>query len=269
MGFEMYDPRAPFFRAPRAVMPVVHYLTVSVHAGEVLAVVGASGSGKSVLADALMGAQYEPNALVSGTIWFEGARMDAGRILPRCAATASPPRPPQSVANLDPLMRVGTQMVGPCGHGRAGSGTPRGAGAPACASSWPPTGSHPIVADLYPARALGRHGAPGASSSARSWRTRALIIADEPTPGLDLDLAVRALDDLRAFADAGGGVHAHHPRYRARPARGRPHRGLSRGDHRGGDGVRELRLARAPAAPVLARALARAARSARLLRWRT
>ena len=33
-----------------------------------------------------------------------------------------------------------------------------------------------------------------------------LIVADEPTPGLDLDLAVRALADLRAFADGGGGV---------------------------------------------------------------
>ena len=33
-----------------------------------------------------------------------------------------------------------------------------------------------------------------------------LIIADEPTPGLDLDLAVRAMDDFRAFADEGGGV---------------------------------------------------------------
>ena len=33
-----------------------------------------------------------------------------------------------------------------------------------------------------------------------------VIVADEPTPGLDLDLAVRALDDFRAFADAGGGV---------------------------------------------------------------
>ena len=33
-----------------------------------------------------------------------------------------------------------------------------------------------------------------------------LVIADEPTPGLDLDLAVHALDDLRGFADAGGGV---------------------------------------------------------------
>ena len=33
-----------------------------------------------------------------------------------------------------------------------------------------------------------------------------VIVADEPTPGLDLDLAVRALDDFRAFADAGNGV---------------------------------------------------------------
>ena len=33
-----------------------------------------------------------------------------------------------------------------------------------------------------------------------------LIVADEPTPGLDMDLAVHALDDLRAFADDGGGV---------------------------------------------------------------
>jgi ABC-type dipeptide/oligopeptide/nickel transport system ATPase component len=33
-----------------------------------------------------------------------------------------------------------------------------------------------------------------------------VIIADEPTPGLDLELAQRALADLREFADSGGGV---------------------------------------------------------------
>ena len=33
-----------------------------------------------------------------------------------------------------------------------------------------------------------------------------LIVADEPTPGLDLELAVHALGDLRLFADRGGGV---------------------------------------------------------------
>ena len=33
-----------------------------------------------------------------------------------------------------------------------------------------------------------------------------VIVADEPTPGLDLDLAVRALDDFRSFANEGNGV---------------------------------------------------------------
>jgi ABC-type glutathione transport system ATPase component len=33
-----------------------------------------------------------------------------------------------------------------------------------------------------------------------------VIVADDPTPGLDLELARRALSDLRSFADAGNGV---------------------------------------------------------------
>jgi ABC-type dipeptide/oligopeptide/nickel transport system ATPase component len=33
-----------------------------------------------------------------------------------------------------------------------------------------------------------------------------LIIADEPTPGLDLPLAIKAMEDFRNFADSGGGV---------------------------------------------------------------
>ena len=33
-----------------------------------------------------------------------------------------------------------------------------------------------------------------------------VIVADEPTPGLDLELAVRAMADFRAFADEGNGV---------------------------------------------------------------
>ena len=201
VGFEMYDSRAPFFRAPRAVMPVVHDLTVSVHAGEVLAVVGASGSGKSVLADALMG-QYEPNALVSGTIWFDGARMDAAHLA--AVRGHGIALVPQSVANLDPLMRVGTQMVGPCGHGARGRARreERRARMRELMAAY---GLAPDVADLYPHELSGGMARRVLLICALMEDPR-LIIADEPTPGLDLDLAVRALDDLRAFADAGGGV---------------------------------------------------------------
>jgi len=59
--------------------------------------------------------------------------------------------------------------------------------------------------DAYPAALSGGMARRVLVSTALLSNAR-LVIADEPTPGLDLDLAVRALDDLRAFADGGGGV---------------------------------------------------------------
>uniref|UniRef100_UPI00402696BD ATP-binding cassette domain-containing protein n=1 Tax=Collinsella intestinalis TaxID=147207 RepID=UPI00402696BD len=51
--YRMYDPRARFWLPRRVHHNVLRDLTLSVHEGEILALVGASGSGKSVLADAL------------------------------------------------------------------------------------------------------------------------------------------------------------------------------------------------------------------------
>ena len=74
-----------------------------------VAVVGASGSGKTVLADALLGL-YEPNSTVSGEIWFDGEQMNA-RSLARLRGSGVS-LVPQSVSHLDPLMRVGRQVQG-------------------------------------------------------------------------------------------------------------------------------------------------------------
>lgn len=206
VSFEMYDPDAPFFRAGRVMVPVLHDLTISVHAGEVLAVVGASGSGKSVLAGALMG-QFEPNALVEGTVWFDGESLDAAglRGLPGRGVALVP----QSVDNLDPLMRVGEQIAGP----RARGVLPRGAARRAeRRERWDRMralmgayGLDERAADLYPHELSGGMARRVLLLCALMERPR-LIIADEPTPGLDIDLAVRALGDLRRFADEGGGV---------------------------------------------------------------
>ena len=76
VSFTMYDPNAPFWRAGRVRSEVLHDLSLSVHVGEILAVVGASGSGKTVLADALMG-RWDQNMEVRGRIWFDGAQKDA------------------------------------------------------------------------------------------------------------------------------------------------------------------------------------------------
>ena len=58
VSYRMYDPRARFWLPRRVHHSVLRDLTLSVHEGEILALVGASGSGKSVLADALMAVSY-------------------------------------------------------------------------------------------------------------------------------------------------------------------------------------------------------------------
>ena len=76
VSFRMYDEGAPYFKAKQHDVQVLHELSIAVHAGEIVAVVGASGSGKTLLADAVLGL-FEPNATVTGRIWFDGERMDA------------------------------------------------------------------------------------------------------------------------------------------------------------------------------------------------
>lgn len=54
MSFLMYESDASYFQARRVEKRVIEKLSISVHAGEIVAVVGASGSGKSLLCSALM-----------------------------------------------------------------------------------------------------------------------------------------------------------------------------------------------------------------------
>ena len=86
MSFRMYDEGcAVRSRRSSAMVQVLHGLSIAVHAGEIVAVVGASGSGKTLLADAVLGL-FEPNSTVTGRIWFDGERMDA-EACARCAGT--------------------------------------------------------------------------------------------------------------------------------------------------------------------------------------
>ena len=203
VSFDMYDPAAPFFSAGRVETPVLRGLTLSVHEGEMLAVVGASGSGKTVLADCLTG-RFQPNARVTGRIWFDGAPQDAAS-LARLAGNGIS-LVPQSVENLDPLMRVGAQVRGAArGATRAERARDAARRAARQRELFAAYGLAPEVAELYPHELSGGMARRVLLMCALVDAPR-LIVADEPTPGLDMDLAVRALDDLRAFADAGGGV---------------------------------------------------------------
>lgn len=197
VGFRMYEEDAPFFRAKQRMVEAIHGLSISVHAGEIVAVVGASGSGKTLLADAILGL-FEPNATVRGRIWFDGQAQDAAtlsRLRGRGISLV-----PQSVNNLDPLMKVGRQV-----EGFARAHVPREERRRRRAELFARYGLPEDAARKYPHELSGGMARRVLLCCALMDDPR-VIIADEPTPGLDLDLAVRALDDFRAFADAGGGV---------------------------------------------------------------
>lgn len=198
MSFSMYDPDSKgFFRAKKVFVSAIEKLNVSVHAGEVMAVVGASGSGKTLLADAVF-ALFEPNAAACGTVWFDGERCEAddlARLRGRGISLV-----PQSVAHLDPLMKVGKQVRGVA---RDAEDALRRRNEQRALFERYDLG--PEVEEMYPFELSGGMARRVLLCCALIDEPR-LIVADEPTPGLDLDLAERALDDLRAFADEGGGV---------------------------------------------------------------
>lgn len=196
VSFRMYDEDAPFFAAKQREVTVIDDLCVSVHVGEIVAVVGASGSGKTLLADSIMGL-FEPNALVSGRIWFDGEEMDAEGLARLRGHGIS--LVPQSVRNLDPLMKVGRQVEG-FAKGRSASEAQA-----ARERLFARYDLGPEVADMYPFQLSGGMARRVLLCCALMDEPR-LIVADEPTPGLDLPLAVKAMDDFRAFADEGGGV---------------------------------------------------------------
>lgn len=203
VSFELYDAHAPFFRAPCVRVDVLRGLTLSVHRGEVLALVGASGSGKTVLADAILG-MYEPNASVSGRIWFDGEPCDAERLEQLRGHGIS--LVPQSVANLDPLMRVGEQVRGAArGTTRAERRADAERRVALQRRLFARYGFDRAVERLYPHELSGGMARRVLLMCALMDEPE-LIIADEPTPGLDEGLAQQAIGDLRGFADAGGGV---------------------------------------------------------------
>lgn len=196
VSFRMYDADQPFLKARKREVEVLHNLSVAVHEGEIIAIVGASGSGKTLLADAIMGS-FEPNARVSGSIWFDGKLVDAHELASLRGRGIS--LVPQGVSSLDPMMRVGRQVEG------FAPGAGRSLRARRRAELFERYGLEPEVAKRYPHQLSGGMARRVLLCCALMDDPR-LVVADEPTPGLDLELAVRALDDFRAFADTGGGV---------------------------------------------------------------
>ena len=187
VGFESYDARLE-----KVTFQAIADLSVTLSAGEILAVVGSSGSGKSLLAHAVMGI-LPGNARTGGEMFYRGEAMTAetkARLRGREIAFI-----PQSVAFLDPLMRVGPQVCGVPGRGRCAK----------MREAFAHFGLKPGVEKLYPFQLSGGMARRVLLSTAYVADAE-LIIADEPTPGLDLEIALEALKDFRVMADHGKAV---------------------------------------------------------------
>lgn len=188
VSFHMYDTGLEQYD-----LKVISNLTLDVRPGEIVAIAGSSGSGKSLLAHAVMGL-LPKNASISGEISYKGnvlSQKDKERLRGHDFALV-----PQSVAYLDPLMTVGSQVLGVNSNKQLME---------AQKETFQRFQLNEKTEKLYPFQLSGGMARRILISTAVISNAQ-IIIADEPTPGLDLQMALEALTIFRELADEGKAI---------------------------------------------------------------
>lgn len=187
VSFRMYDGGLE-----QTDLQVISSLSLKIQPGEILAIAGSSGSGKSLLASAILGI-LPGNAAVGGTMRWEGREMTPE--LQKKLRGTDIALVPQSVAFLDPMMKIGAQADG---HRKP----------------YPTEKRRRVfrrfslpeqTERLYPFQLSGGMARRVLVSTALLAGAK-LMIADEPTPGMSLEQALEALTLFREMADEGKAV---------------------------------------------------------------
>ena len=187
VSFRMYDGALE-----QKDLKVISDLHLTVRPGEIVAVAGSSGSGKSLLASAILGI-LPGNATVKGHLHYKGEELT-----PEAQAKLRGSEialVPQSVAFLDPLMKIGAQADG---HKKPRPTQKR-------RSLFRRFELPEKTEKLYPFQLSGGMARRVLVSTALITDAE-LIIADEPTPGMSLEQALEALQMFREMANAGKAV---------------------------------------------------------------
>lgn len=187
VAFRMYDGGFE-----QSELQVISDLYLSARRGEIVAVVGSSGSGKSLLASAILGILPE-NAVVKGHLHYKGEELTPKRQKQLRGSEIA--LVPQSVAFLDPLMKVGAQADG---YKKPRQSEKR-------RSIFKRFGLPEETEKMYPFQLSGGMARRVLVSTALITDAE-LIIADEPTPGMSLSQALEALKMFREMADDGKAV---------------------------------------------------------------
>ena len=178
----------------RTELKVITNLDIELYEGEILAIVGSSGSGKSLLANAIFGIQPD-NASMEGEMYFEGRKLsqkDKEKIRGKKIALI-----PQSVNYLDPLQTVGKQI----GISIKNKKNREQVIEPLLQKY----GLEKEVAGYYPFQLSGGMARKVLLATALAYDAK-VIIADEPTPGLDDASLEEVLEDFRSMAKEGRAI---------------------------------------------------------------
>lgn len=188
IGFSQYDRGMK-----KHVIHPISNLHVEIGEGEIVAVVGASGSGKSLLAHAVLGI-LPGNAICGGRILYCGEPLTEARKARLRGREIS--FIPQSVNYLDPLMRVGKQVQ---------IGLRKSTAQQSQQALFQQYGLKIGDGKLFPHELSG--GMLRRVMFATSVREGVrLVIADEPTPGIHPEALSEILKQLKQFAKDGAGV---------------------------------------------------------------
>ena len=185
IGFNMYDKLLN-----QKLHQMVFDLNVTIKKGEILAIAGSSGSGKSLMAHAILGI-LPKNAVVSAEIKFKNEIVDENKLSQLRGKEIT--FVPQSIAYLDPLMTIEDQLMR------------KDINKQDFFKVMDTLGFTKADLGKYPFQLSG--GMARRVLIANTILSKAdLIIADEPTPGLSLDLAIEVLNHFRNMANDGKGI---------------------------------------------------------------
>ena len=178
-------------------LKVLSDLTMDVDDHEILAVLGSSGSGKSLLAHAILGI-LPSNANVSGSIRYKAKEMDDE--LKQQLRGKKISFIPQSVNNLNPLMKVKEQAIGYIEDEHEKEKILKKQ-----RKIFEQYDLSEEVDEMYPFQLSGGMARKVLISTAL-LNDPEIIIADEPTPGLDQQAVEETINNLIELKNKGIGM---------------------------------------------------------------
>lgn len=181
----------------KSTIKTINDLSLSVNSGEIVAILGSSGSGKSLLARAILGILPE-NAICEGVIKYKGniiEQKDKEKLRGDEICLI-----PQSVNFLDPLMKISNQVIGEVkdkdDEKRKRINQRK---------IFEKYGLDKSVDSMYPFQLSGGMVRKVLLSTALLSNPD-LIVADEPTPGLDTKDVEETIENIRKMKEENKGV---------------------------------------------------------------